>query len=100
MASECAMLGVPSIYINRLPLMGYLKDEKDAGLLFYLHEYKEIHAKALELIESQSKKYQLLKDTFLDDKIDPTALLVWMIENYPKSKNELLTNPSIQRNFL
>lgn len=33
MASECAYLGVPVVYINSLPLMGYLKQHQQFGLL-------------------------------------------------------------------
>jgi len=99
MASECAMLGVPSIYINSLPLMGYLKDEQDAGLLFYLHDYDEILQKSVELTTANKSDFKLLKEKFLSDKIDPTAFLVWLIENYPASKKKVLSNATIQNQF-
>jgi predicted glycosyltransferase len=99
MASECAMLGVPSIYINSLPLMGYLKDEKDANLLYHIHNYEEILSKANEIINDSSCDYNKIKDDFLKDKIDPTAFLVWLIENYPSSKEILFKKPEIQYNF-
>ena len=35
MASEAAVLGTPVIYVNSLPLMGYLKEEQQNGLLFH-----------------------------------------------------------------
>lgn len=99
MASECAMLGVPSIYINSLPLMGYLIDARNAGLLFYLHEYSDIHETAVSILSSSQSNYKEKRDNFLKDKIDPTAMLLWLVENYPASKQKLLSNPSYQDIF-
>jgi len=99
MASECAMLGVPSIYINSLPLMGYLKDAKTAGLLFYLHDFEEICKKAVEIMENETTDFKKMRNEFLKDKIDPTAFLIWLIENYPESKNILKNDPDYQYQF-
>lgn len=99
MASECAMLGVPSIYINSLPLMGYLQDAESMGLLHHLKGYKEIEETAIVIIKNKSIDYQKIKDQFLKNVIDPTALLIWLIENYPESKNKLKENPNYQYKF-
>jgi len=98
MASECALLGVPAIYINSLPLMGYLDDERKAGLLFYLHNQHDILTKAIKIL-SGGIDYMRLRDKLLEDKIDPTAFLVWLIENYPQSKKILQKNPEYQSKF-
>lgn len=102
MASECAMLGIPSIYINSLPLMGYLKDAKKFGLLFHLNSIEVIKNKILEILSDPSAKikYSELGKEFIKGKIDPTALLVWFIENYPESKIKLLQEPEFQNNFV
>jgi len=34
------------------------------------------------------------------NKIDPTKFLVWLIENYPKSKSILKENPNYQYKFI
>lgn len=102
MASECAMLGIPSIYINSLPLMGYLKEAKEYGLLFHITSYTETVEKSLEILrDKESKKiYLRRKSDFIAGKIDPTSMLVWFIENYPESKLELFNNPSYQDKFI
>jgi hypothetical protein len=102
MASECAMLGIPSIYINSLPLMGYLKEAKEYGLLFHMTSYNEIVEKSLEILrDKESKKiYISRKNDFIAGKIDPNSMLVWFIENYPESKVELFHNPSCQDKFI
>jgi len=38
MASESALLGIPTIYVNTLPLMGYLVEEKKHGLLYHFKD--------------------------------------------------------------
>ena len=44
MASESAMLGIPVIYTNNLPLMCYLKKEQKKDLLFQNITEKEIES--------------------------------------------------------
>ncbi|MCK5171104.1 MAG: DUF354 domain-containing protein [Bacteroidales bacterium] len=100
MASECAMLGVPSIYINSLPLMGYLKDAKEAGLLYHLANYKEIEKQALNILNNKNNDYKKIRNMFLKNKIDSTAFLIWLIENYPESKKILKENSDFQYKFM
>lgn len=98
MASECAMLGVPSIYINSLPLMGYLQDAEKAGLLYHLKGYAEIEEASIDIL-THKKKFDKNRNDLLEDIIDPTALLIWLIENYPESKHILQKNPDYQNRF-
>jgi len=99
MASECAMLGVPSIYINSLPLMGYLQMAKSAELLYHLKDYKKIEDTAMDILMDNIGNFEKKKDELLKDVIDPTALLIWLIENYPESKKILKQNPTYQDKF-
>lgn len=99
MASECAMLGVPSIYINSLPLMGYLREAEKVGLLYHLHKYEDI-IKTIDMITSYDSNYfDKNKKKLLYNTIDPTTLLVWLIENYPVSRDILKNNPDYQYKF-
>lgn len=102
MASECAVLGVPSIYINSLPLMGYLNDARKNDLLFHLTSFSEIITKANEILRDTNAKNRFTnrRFEFIRGKIDPTSMLVWFVENYPNSKVELFNNPSYQDNFI
>lgn len=101
MASECAYLGVPSVYINSLPLMGYLRLEQEHALLKHfinsdgVVDYVNKLLKQKELTEITKKKSQLMKEDF----INTTDFLVWFVENYPVSAQTMRENPDYQYNF-
>jgi predicted glycosyltransferase len=95
MASEAAVLGVPSVYIDEVG-RGYTDCEGEAGLVFNYKPCNQIEAieKAIELIKMGNINiFKEKRDHFLCDKIDPTAFLVWFVENWPRSK--LLVSDSI-----
>jgi predicted glycosyltransferase len=101
-ASEASILGIPAIYINSLPLMGYLQDEKDAGLLFHHDNPDDIILKAKEVLSDQNSKIKFdeNRQVLLKNKIDVTSLMVWFIENYPASVKTLKENQRLQDRFL
>ena len=94
MATESAVLGTPSIYINDSKLE-YTNDLANYGLLYsYMEsEYDQIAAikKAEELALKQNVKEEYLprREKMLADKIDVSAFLIWFVENYPESVNEV-----------
>ena len=94
MASESAILGTPSLYVNTLSL-GYIAEESERyGLINIFSDPKKGQEsslkKALELIENKNLKrdWQEKRDRMLSDKIDVTKFMVDFVENYPKSFNE------------
>ncbi|OQC48959.1 MAG: hypothetical protein BWX57_01133 [Tenericutes bacterium ADurb.Bin024] len=94
MASECACLGVPSVYLDNKG-RGYTDDlEKFYGLVFNYNEtIKDQLAaikKAEELALKQNTKEEYLpkREKFLADKIDVSAFLIWFVENYPEFVKE------------
>lgn len=100
MASECAMLGTPAIYVNSLDA-GTLKEQEKYGLLFGFRNSHGVIEKALELLSMPNLKeeFQSRRQKMLADKIDVTAFMVWFIENYPKSVEIMKENPDYQYNF-
>ena len=98
-ASECAMLGTPSIYINTLPLMGYLKDAQDYELLYHLSDLKDIKAKMGSVYKRDDEFYLEQNKEMLKGVINPTSMLIWLVKNYPSSKKMLLDNPDYQEKF-
>jgi hypothetical protein len=104
MAEECAMLGVPSIFLNNKSTFYTKHLEKDYGLLF---NYSELESdqldaidKGVELLKSDHKnEWQKRKNKMLSEKIDVTAFLVWFVENYPHSIRTMQENPDYQYNF-
>ena len=94
MASECAMVRTPAIYINNSHL-GYLSSQAEYGLvhLFSEDEIAQENAiqKSIEIISKPDIKneYRERAQKMLEDKIDVTSFLIWFIENYPESVKEV-----------
>ena len=99
-ASECAMMGTPAVYINSLSA-GTLEDQEQAGLLFTFRNSSNIVNEIVNLTKNKQLKVGVKekKELFLKTCINPTKLIVWFIENYPKSKSILFTNPDYQYEF-
>ena len=103
MASEAAVLGIPSIYIDEVG-RGYTDEEGKVGLVYNYKpaQQEEAIMKSEELIKLSSlKKYQQLNKQFLNDKIDVSEFLVWFVENFPESFKIMKENPvETQKRFL
>jgi predicted glycosyltransferase len=100
MATECAILGTPSIYINSLEPL-YIKEQENYGLLFNYRKGDGILEKALDLLKDNKLKGEFYKrrNKMLSEKIDLTAFTVWFVENYPKSLEITKRDPSYQKRF-
>lgn len=100
-ASEATVLGTPALYINSL-VVGYCKEQEEKyGMLFQFKENIGIIEKAVEILSSNNSKedFKKKRDTMLSEKIDPTAFMVWFVENYPESAKIMKENPDYQYNF-
>lgn len=105
MASESAVLGIPSIYIDNVG-RGYTDEEESKYSLVYNFTESEADQelaiqKAAEVISNNeiianAKKAQ---EALLADKIDVTKFMVWFVENFPESKTIMRSNPDYQLNF-
>lgn len=89
MASECAMLGTPAIYIDNEG-RGYTDElEKKYGLVFNYSEslphQEESIGKAFELLKrpNLSSEWQKRRQNMLDRSIDVTHFMVQLIEKFP-----------------
>ncbi|WP_321332897.1 hypothetical protein [uncultured Bacteroides sp.] len=104
MASESAVLGTPAIYINDL-LAGCTNEETKYGILFSfkqdVNSQKLSIEKGIELLQTEGLKdiWNIKLQSFLSDKIDVTAFLVWFVEKYPVSKKIMKQNPDYQNRF-
>ena len=101
MASEAAILGVPVVYVNNLPLMGYLEEQEKAGLLFHLLSQEAILSKVNEILSVSDfkKDFEKRSQKMGEDKIDVTSFLVWFVDNYPESIRVMNYNPDYQEKF-
>jgi len=101
MASECACLGTPAIYVNSLAV-GYCTEEDiKYNLIFNFRNSEGVIEKAIEILNTQNLKqeFQQRRQKMLSDKIDVTAFMVWFIENYPESAKIMKENPDYQCRF-
>ena len=99
MASECAMLGTPAIYVNSLDT-GYIREQEKYGLLYSYRNSEGVLEKAIEILNRTDKRlYQKRRRKMLSEKIDVTAFMVWLIEYYPDSVQILKENPDYQYRF-
>lgn len=105
MASECAVLGTPAIYLDN-DGRGYTdEEEKKYGLVFNytesIDQQEKSIRKAVELLKTSHLKeeWQRRRQKMLDETIDVTAFMVWLIENYPRSVTIMKENPDYQDKF-
>jgi len=105
MASECAILGTPAIYLDNVG-RGYTDEqEKKYGLVLNFSTSSKDQElsikKGLELLDIPNLKqeWQERCQKMLSEKIDTTAFMVWLVENYPDSIKILKKNPGYQNNF-
>lgn len=101
MASESVMLGTQAVYINSLPLMGYLDLEQGHGLLKHFRSSDGVVDYISQLISDKDLKSSAIKRSKIMQKdfMDPTQFLVWFVENYPESKTIMQNDPDYQLNF-
>jgi predicted glycosyltransferase len=100
-ASECAVLGTPSIYVNSLIVSNCKEQQEKYGLCFHLTNENNIIEKAIEIINNKDirQEYKEKKQRMLNDKIDGTAFLVWFVENWPRSMKIMKETPEYQEKF-
>jgi uncharacterized protein len=101
MASECAMLGTPVIYVNSLDA-GTLREQEDKYQL--IHGFRSsdgVLEKVTEMINTPNLKeiYQQRREKMLCDKIDVTLFMIWFVECYPYSVNIMKADPHYQLRF-
>ena len=105
--AEASILGVPSV-INHNTKSYYLSDQQENyGLCYCYSESEDDQNRALEkcieLLKRDklelSDEWRKKKERLLSEHIDVTAFLVWLVENYPESKEILKENPEYQFKF-
>lgn len=105
MASECAVLGTPSIYLDNVG-RGYTDEEESKyNLVYNFTESEDDQEKAIKKgVEILSRNqdptlWNERRQKLLSDKIDVTAFMIWFVENYPESAKIMKENPDYQNRF-
>ena len=105
MTSEAGILGTPALKCNsfahRLSLPNLLEEKYELCYAFSNDEFTNMIEKIDELLALKNLKaiWNGRKQRFIDDSIDPTAFLVWFIENYPNSFVIVKQNPAHLNKF-
>ena len=103
MASEAALLGTPSIFVSTLvgSMGNFIELENTNDLLYSYTDSNAAQVRALEILRDSSskEKWRIKRERLLKDKIDVTAFMVWFIENYPQSVEEVKVHPDMQYKF-
>jgi predicted glycosyltransferase len=105
MASECAMIGTPSIFVNNANISYTQELEIKYDLVHNFTESPEDQEKsilkALELIRLADAKsiWKEKQVKMMNEQIDLNAFLVWFVENYPESRKIMKETPDYQYNF-
>lgn len=101
MASECACLGTPAIYVNSLEVGYCTEEEHKYNLIYNFRNSDGVMEKAMELIGTSNIKieWEKRRQKMLSEIIDVTSFMIWFIENYPGSKKIMKENPDYQNRF-
>lgn len=101
MASECAAIGTPAIYVNSLNA-GTLEYQEEMGLIYNLRDDLNVLEIANQILNNPNSKEVLRKklEKLNDSRIELTDFLVWFIVNFPKSKGIVLSNDNWKDRFI
>lgn len=105
MSMEAAMLGIPSIrYSDFSGRIGVLEElEKKYGLTYGIKpgHPDQLFLKVSELlnIPDLALEFQKRRKKMLNEKIDVTAFMIWLIENFPESAENIRKEPDFQYLF-
>lgn len=100
LASECALMGVPAIYVNSRPA-GVIEEHAKAGLLYHFKTSDGVLPKAKEILNNPvaQDQHRLKAERYLKTKINLTRFLVWLVENWPESRKIMKEDPGYQLRF-
>lgn len=105
MCAEAAVLGTPSLEFDDwyADFKQYHELNGVYGLLFGYgtDEVKELKEKISELLfmDNLKDEFQKRRLRMLSDKIDVSAFLIWLVEDFPSNANRYLVNHEIQDIF-
>ena len=102
-AAEAAVLGTPSIFVSSLAgTMGnFIELEETYNLLYSFTDGNVALGRAIEILQDPANRenWRIKRERLLGDKIDVTAFMIWLVENYPRSVEELQGHPEVQSKF-
>jgi predicted glycosyltransferase len=98
MTTEAAVLGTPAIrcnsFVGKNDMGNFIELEQKYGLIFNYRDPNKALNKTLELIQRPNliREWKKKREKLLRDKIDVTKFMIWFIENFPQSFNDIKEN--------
>lgn len=103
MVAEGAVLGVPGIYLDNTGRLYTKEMEEKYDMVYNFTEsekdQKNSILKAVEILKNDETVWKVRHQKMISEKIDVTNLLVWFVENYPKSYDKMKQDPDYQHKF-
>ena len=105
MSMEAALLGTPSLrlsdFAGRISVLEELEKKYALTFGFKSIQLQDLISKLEELlvIKDLKEEFQKRRLKMLNEKIDVTKFMVWLLENYPESVRIIKNNPNYQFNF-
>ncbi len=100
MASECAAIGTPAVYINSLNA-GTLENQVKEGLIYSFRNETGVQSIIDEISNNPYAKRELADrlKKLEEERIDLPRFLAWLILNYPDSHNVINSTANWQNRF-
>jgi predicted glycosyltransferase len=105
MTMEAAILGVPSIrfsdFVGKISVLNELENHYGLTYGITTQNSAELFTRINSFLSGKisSEEYKLKREKMLEDKIDVTAFIVWLLKEYPRSVDIFKKNPEIQLEF-
>lgn len=105
MSVEASMLGIPSLryssFAGKISVLEELEQKYELTYGFPIGKEIELIEKLNNIIniDNFEDEFQTRRRKMLNEKINVTDFLVWFIENYPNSADQMLRNNNIQQKF-
>ncbi len=100
MSAEAAFLGTPTLCISTARA-GTLDEEVRLGLIELFRGSEGVVERAVALAKNPGYKseFQVKSTDVVSTLIDVTGFMVWFVENYPASKQDVQNDPGYQSRF-
>jgi uncharacterized protein len=106
MSAEAGVLGTPYIryndFVGKISYLEELESNYKLGIGIPTNEKDRLFMTISELVSIKNLKeiYNIRRKQMMSEKIDLTAFLVWLLDNYPESAKSVIMDPSIQKEFI
>lgn len=105
MSAEAGVLGTPYIrfndFVDKISYLGELENIYKLGVGIKTKDKEKLFIQVEDFLNNKDLKeeWQIKRKKMLEDKIDLTAFMVWLFENYPKSVAQFNADPKLQNQF-